>query len=475
MADVRHDVPTLIDSDDEAPILIESDEEGHVITAPLDEESLDDAETPKPDPNCLTIQERDNLYYKLHPIERTALKGERYYVPLYTALHQTRRWCGNPGCHRPVSPAAKCTICRTLFCGDKCRTYIHTGQNRVRKAGEPASWCGRVDQTEAVRNYMGNIFLLSENPDEENYFVEYCLVQQLEEWFMLALALGKEYKTLSTLTNEELSVIFKDTPAYKFVDAAGLDMLEHGVPPPADQGKKTVFFKCGRENILPDAAGLIGWLCMGLDFLGNNASRAAMLMTAAAMVHASRVKSPWADTLFVAISQTVDGIRPMFLTGEAEASPLSIFKADQAAGWPACYYCIGLVPLGEMDDMTRRAMQFSVGLYVTPKDAMVIGAAGMKVGDGMVGYGIISLLRAHTAPKANAYVNHKAAGAAQHLDLSGAERWLRRLNDLTEEDGTAAHRESVIREALAIGNKIKYPVPFPRYRLVTCRVIMNIV
>lgn len=432
-------------------------------------------EAPAIDPNVLTDKERDNLYAKLHPIERTALKGERFYMPLYMALHQTQRWCGNPGCHRPVSAEAKCSVCRTLFCGPKCREYIHAGQNRPRKNDEPPSWCGRVDQTEAIRNYMANLFLLSEDPDKTNSFVEYRLVQQLEEWFMTALALGKDYKTLSSLSKEELRGIFKDTPAYKFVDAAGLDMLDHGIPPPSDQGKKTVFFKCGRENILPDAAGLVGFLCMGLDFLSNNASRAAMLMSAAAVVHASRSRGPFHETLFVGISQTADAIRPEFLTDETLASPLAIFKADQGTGWPACYYCITLVPLGDMDDATRRTMQFSAGLYVTPKDAIVIGAAGMKQNDGMVGYGIISLLRAHAAPKANEYVNPKAAGAEKHLDLSAAERWLKRLNDLTGEESTATHRESVVREALAIGKKIKYPVPFPRYRLVTARVIMNIV
>lgn len=447
----------------ELPVLIDSDDE--CLPASKNE----------PDPNVLTDQERDNLYYKLHPSEKTALKGARFYMPLYTALHQTQRWCGNPGCHRPVSPEAKCTVCRTLFCGAKCREYIHSGQNRHRQEDHPPSWCGQVDKTEAIRNYLAKLLLLSEDPDKTNAFVEYLLIQQLEEWFMLALALGKDYKTLSTLSKEELRVVFKDTQAYKFVDAAGMDMCEHGVPPSADHGKMTVFFKCGRENILPDAMGLIGFLCMGLDFLSNNASRAAMLMTAAAMVHASRSRGPFNETLFVGISQSPDAIRPEFLTGETLASPLAIFKADQLTGWPACYYCINLMPLGELDDATRRLMQFSVGLYVTHKDGMVIGSAGMKKDDGMVGYGMLSLLRAHAVPKANVYVNPKAAGAAKHLDLNAAERWLKRLNDLTVEESTAAHRESVIREALAIGRKVTYPVPFPRYRLVTCRVIMNIV
>jgi hypothetical protein len=217
-------------------------------------------------------------------------------------------------------------------------------------------------------------------------------------------------------------------------------------------------------------AGLIVMHILALDVMCNNASRSQVFMTAAAMIHASRMNPKFDNEAFVGVSQSSDAVRPEFITGAA-ASPLAMYKADQLRGWPVCYYCIMLVPLDVKDKLISRAMRFCVGLYVTPKDGMVIAAAGTAE----AGFGIISLLRAHESD-ANAYVNRKAPGAQKHLDHAAIGRWLTKLADITDKDSSAVHREMVIRDALAIDKKVKYPmVAFPRYRIVSCRVIVNIV
>jgi len=438
---------------------------------------------------AMTEAQRDVLYKKLHPIEDAASRDHRYYVPLYVGLHQEVRWCGNPACYRPVSKEAMCPTCKTLFCGQKCRELIHSGKNRPQNSDQPACHCGRVDQTEALRNYLTNMFIRPQNPDDLERravnprhvvpFMEYRLIQVLEEWLMLALVHGSDYRLLSILPKDALIPALQRNEAFKFLDATGLDINEHGIKQLPQKDNGTRVFQCAQENILPDLAGLVVLLLLPIDFLFNGAARSQVLMTAAAMVHASRVEAPWHNDAYVGISQTPDAIRPDFITGETLASPLAIYQADQKLGWPVCYYCIMLVPLGIKDNATRRAMQFCVGLYVTPKDAIVIGSAGTSE----AGYGIISLLRAH-ASTANPCINRKAPGSEKHLDRNATERWLKRLNDLTapeaesvnsETGSTPAHREGIIRDALAIGRKIKYPVAFPRYRLVTCRVIVNIV
>jgi len=249
-----------------------------------------------------------------------------------------------------------------------------------------------------------------------------------------------------------------------------MSIQEHGIDVPDYPTKKTSFFTCGGENILPDLAGYTILLLLGLDVLSNNTSRSQLFMTAAAMIHASCVDPAFDNEYFVGVTQTPDGIRPEFMYG-TRASPLSIYKADQLTGWPVCYYSIMLVPLELEDVHVHREFKFSVGLFVTPKDGIVLASAGTP----NHGFGVLSLLRAHEAPKANLYVDPKAMGSQPHLRHADIERWLTKITDLTDKESTSVHREQVIRDALAIGKRIKYSRAFPHYRIVTTRVIVNIV
>src|SRR5688572_24503109 len=198
----------------------------------------------------MTKEEVDNLYTALHPALDVEARGHRLYAPLYVSVHNNTRWCGNPVCYRPVSTDAKCATCKTLFCGKACRDQLHSGKGREKIADRPPTWCGKVDQTIAVRNYLSNLFLMPENPSKLDVFKEHQIVQTLEEWIMLALCHGEDYRTLSSLPKEKLAGALKETPAYRFIDAMGLTIFREGpAPPDSKMGDKTLVFKCGAENV----------------------------------------------------------------------------------------------------------------------------------------------------------------------------------------------------------------------------------
>jgi hypothetical protein len=437
-------------------------------------------------PTPLSDEQAAVIYAQLHPAEEALKKkGLTYSRPLYTALYQTKRWCGNPKCYRPINPDIECPLCTTQFCGKKCFNLIHVGkEGTTPEKGKLLSGCGTVNQTESVRNYLTTTFLQSIEPDAKlTVFAAYKLIQVLEEWLTQILFYGANYNTLSTLTSkEEIMEKTKLIPLEQFVDIMAEDIRQYGMDIPDRETDETHIFFCACENVLQELAGLVLTIFFASEVIHNSESRAQMIMTAVGMIHASRPIELFEKAPFVGVSTTIpDAVRPKFLVNQELASPWNIYQADQKVGWPACYYTFMLVPLGMPNQVVRRTMQFCVGLYVTAKDAMVIASAGTET----EGFGIISLLRAHASSDANRYVNHAATGAQHHMTSLETERWIKRLEGVVVPDvdpkgdpdkgSSPVGREGIIRDLLAIGKKVKYPVPFPCYRIVTTRVIVNIV
>jgi len=435
-------------------------------------------------PTPLTDEQATAIYAMLHPAEEAMKKkGLPYYRPLYTALHQTKRWCGNPACYRPVNPDIECKLCGTQCCGKKCFTIIHKGKEGVKPDKEKlVSGCGIFNQTISIRNYLNHVFLVSPDPDENlTIFKEYRVIQVLEEWLTQIIFHGANYNILSTLTKEEMMEKSKHVPLEEFVEVMGEDIRGVGMDIPYRGTRQTRMFFCGCENVHQELSGMILTIYMAIEILHNSEARAQLIMTAVGMVHASRPLDKFNKIPFIGVSMNLpDAIRPEFITDQALASPLAIYQSDQKLKWPAYYYTFMLVPLNMPNVVVRRSMQFCVGLYVTTKDALVIASAGTE----LTGFGILSLLRAHASSDANPHVNHKAFGAQPHMTPNDTERWIKRLEGLTipdvsesdaENGSSTAGREAIIRELLAIDKKVKYPVPFPVYRIVTSRVIVNIV
>lgn len=450
--------------------------------------SINTADMPKPSKPLMDKNTALSLYDKFHYADRAAPKGMTYYVPHYVKLHQTQRWCGHPDCPRPVKKEdAKCPLCGTLFCSESHLVQVHGGKT----GSEVNSHCGKVNQTSAVRTWFLNVFTnfnsekLPGDEEPRVIFKEYKLIQQLEFWLMKTIFSGRSYSTLSTLNRNDFIKAVETVPLHTTVDGMGSIVRVHGfgaagLEQRKHQTSKTTVIKCEEENVFQDMAGLLVFLSLGLDFLTNHRSRAQMLMSAAALVHASGHDSAFVTESYTAISLTDDGIRPAFVTGEKLASPFNIYKTDQLVQWPACYYVIMLVPVGIVDPVQRRAMMFSVGVYATAKDSMVFASAGMSDQEG---FGFISFVAHAQDTLVNPWINRSALGSKQHLSVNDTERWFKRISELTaldvkddpENGSTSTGREAIIRDRLGISDKLKFPLPFPRYRLVTARLVMHIV
>jgi hypothetical protein len=414
------------------------------------------------------------LHNMFHPTENAARLKMIYYMPLYTALHLPARWCGNPTCPNTPAPSnPKCPLCKTLFCCADHLDRIHAtkeGNELVRN-----SWCDVVTKTQAVREYLCRVFLefktiKGATPEQDTLiFAESETIQQLDYWFWHCTMLGVTWRMLSTLSESEFFDAVQYEPMHRFVDAMGWELSQEGFNMrPKIAGYQTTLVP-GAENVFQDITGLYLLCCFAQDLLCSGPGKAQALMTAAALVQASRESFALATHPFVGITLTKDAMRPEFFSGP-KATPLAIYLADERLKWPALYYVVQLIPLGLDKDLPmKRRFMFSVGLYVTTKDTMILCSAGTEE----EGFGFTSLL---PESKTSPWIDKKSFVADLHVGPRDTARWFTRVAELTDPESTAAHREQLVRLLTAMSGALEFPKhPFPVYRLVTARVVMHIV
>lgn len=449
---------------------------------PMPHPSLLDMSFPVPARSAkplINAAEARKLWNCLHPIQNAERLKKGYYMPLYTAVHQAKRWCGNPCCFatpKPTDPV--CPLCRTLFCCADHLDAIHQ-----RKEGETLirnSWCGVVDQTSAVREYLRRVFLEFKRVETRGgavqVFKESETVRMLEYWFWHCVMLGGTWREVSPLKESDFLDTVRHEPLFRFVDAMVWEVSQSGFANrPKPTSDETTLIP-GNENVFQDFAGLYVLCCFAQELICSTPGKSQALLNVAALVHATREdfalglvpKDPAAPYpgRFVGISLSKDAMRAEFFAGE-KAAPLALFNSDEQLHWPARYYVVHLVPLGLTGDLRRRFL-FSIGLYVCPKDSMIL----CSVGEEKTGFGFTSML---PEIKTNPFIDRSSFVADTHVSHQNTKRWFTRVAELTDPETTPDHREQVLRLLTAAGKNIPFPADVPVFRLVTCRVVMNIV